>query len=83
MSCFLRPSATLQELPYKLSAKLFASRGFRGLTKKKWRTQNVCNHVLKHRARSRDSSVAIIGLAEKAIGDRVNHHVARDRCRTP
>ena len=47
-----------------------------GLRRKNGRRRNSDDNRLEYCARSCDAAVAIIGLAEEAIGDRVNHHVA-------
>ena len=60
----------------ELASEFFASRGLGRPAAEKWPAQDLGDNPLKYRARSCDAAVAIVGLAEEAFRDRIDHHVA-------
>ncbi len=76
-SCFAALVRSVSRIAARTRGRILrVLRSSGGLRRKKWQAQDVGDNRIEHCARSCDPAVAIIGLAEKAIGDGVNHHVA-------
>ena len=64
------------ELLRELASEFLAPGGLGRLAAEKWQAQDLSNDRLENRTRSCNSAIAIVGLTEEPLGDRVDHHVA-------